>query len=75
MAPAANDLGTADRLSRLHRLTDQFEDGEWKSIECFFIGALSVKVDDAIWDECLRSARDCALSYGKKLKAAKEVTQ
>ena len=61
------------RLIRLSRLTDKFDQKDCHEIDNYFIGALAVEVDDAVWDECLRSAESCALAHGLKLKDTEAV--
>ena len=49
------------RLERLERLQDEFVN--FRALQNYFIGALSVVVGDAVWDECLKDAEMCADIY------------
>jgi len=57
------------KLTRLDEIADGFEGRyDFRTINSYFIGALSVLVSDEVWDEALKSARNCALAQGLKLK-------
>lgn len=51
------------RLKRLAKTCNDFDFNERRAVEDFFIGALAWMVTDEVWDECLKTAKNCALAH------------
>lgn len=61
-------MGYNERLDRLAEIRKEFRD-----IDDYFIGSLSVDVADETWDKCLDSARRCAeLLLDKRMREIRE---